>query len=140
MGAWDMSWDHRGSSSGGFSNYWSRPSHQDAAVEGYFKSGTSLPNAKLWNRTVAGFPDVAAQAANFSFYFSGKEYNGICGTSGASPSFTGIISLVNEMRLAVGKKPLGYLNRLIYEHLGPRGAFTDITSGSNPGCGTSGFH
>lgn len=49
--------------------------------------------------------------------------------SPSTPTFTAIIGLVNEARLAAGKNRLGYLNRLIYEYLGPAGAFNDITSG-----------
>jgi hypothetical protein len=40
--------------------------------------------------------------------------------------------------VAAGKKSLGFLNPLIYSAQG-QAAFTDITTGSNPGCGTKGF-
>jgi len=137
----EVCWEEgiRGASSGGFSNYWARPSYQNTAVETYFKSGTNLPEATMYNRTGAGFPDVAAQASNYVILMNSKYWN-VSGTSLASPAFTAIIGLVNEARLAVGKRSLGYLNPLIYKVLGPGGAFNDITSGSNPGCGTSGFH
>lgn len=61
----------------------------------------------------------------------------IGGTSAASPTFTGIVSLLNDARIAAGKPPLGFLNPLIYSK-GTK-AFNDITIGSNPGCGTEGF-
>jgi len=137
----EVCWEEKGySPSGGFSNYWARPSYQNAAVEAYFSANTSLPKAGLYNRTGAGFPDVAAQAVNFPIFLHPDEIVHASGTSMASPTFTGIIGLVNEVRLALGKRSLGYLNPLIYKVLGPKGAFNDITSGSNPGCGTSGFH
>ena len=44
---------------------------------------------------------------------------------------------MNDFRLSHGKAPLGFLNPLIYSK-GVAG-FNDITSGSNPGCGTNGF-
>jgi hypothetical protein len=46
--------------------------------------------------------------------------------------------LLNDARLKAKKSPLGFLNPLIYT-LGLPG-FNDITSGSNPGCGTPGFN
>ena len=49
----------------------------------------------------------------------------------------GVISLLNDYLISKGKSPLGFLNPMIYS-TGAIG-FNDITSGSNPGCGTSGF-
>jgi len=59
------------------------------------------------------------------------------GTSCAAPSAAGLVALLNDARLSAGKGPLGFLNQLFYAH--PE-AFTDITAGSNPGCGTQGFY
>ncbi|KAL4252873.1 tripeptidyl-peptidase II [Abortiporus biennis] len=42
------------------------------------------------------------------------------GTSASSPTFAGVISLLNDFRIS-------------------QAGFNDITSGSNPGCGTNGF-
>merc|ERR1712176_128882 len=122
-------------SSGGFSNYWKRPSFQDAAIEAYFSNPTiRYPDASLYNNTGAGFPDVAAQATDYTVVFDGKAYQSWGGTSAAAPTFTAIIGLVNAARLAAGKRGLGYLNPLIYKVLGPGGAFNDITSGFSQGC------
>lgn len=44
--------------------------------------------------------------------------------------------MLNEERLAVGKKSIGFLNPIIYAH--PE-MFNDVTIGGNPGCGTQGF-
>ena len=49
----------------------------------------------------------------------------------------GIISLLNDYLISNGKPPLGFLNFLLYFY-GVEG-LNDITSGSNPGCGTEGF-
>ncbi|KAL6079281.1 polynucleotide 3'-phosphatase [Balamuthia mandrillaris] len=64
----------------------------------------------------------------------------VAGTSCAAPTVAGIISLLNDLRFQVGKPQLGFLNPFIYQTANkyPQ-AFNDITSGSNPGCGTSGF-
>jgi tripeptidyl-peptidase-1 len=126
-------------SSGGFSNYFARPSYQDAAVKGYFNSGQSgLPSSSLYNTSGAGIPDVSAQGENFDVIVNGFT-NPVDGTSCSSPAFTGIVGLLNEARLSAGKTSLGYLNQLIYKTAGPAGAFNDVTKGSNPGCDTQGF-
>lgn len=124
-----------GLSSGGFSNYWARPSYQKSAVEGYLSSAPNLPEKNRFNQTGAGFPDIAAQAEDYMIVYGGSG-TPVSGTSCSSPTVTGIFSLVNDARLAAGKKPLGYLNQLIYKNAD---VFNDITSGNNPGCGTNGF-
>lgn len=126
-----------GLSSGGFSNYWARPSYQKEAVAHYFKVAQNLPPAHLFNQTGAGIPDVSAQAESFNVVVGGTPaFGGVSGTSCASPTFTGIMSLVNELRIAAGKSTLGFLNPLFYKH--PE-MFNDITSGTNPGCNMPGF-
>lgn len=59
------------------------------------------------------------------------------GTSASSPTFAGVIALVNDALIAAGKSPLGFLNPLIYGAAST--TFTDVTSGSSFGCGTNGF-
>jgi subtilase family serine protease len=60
----------------------------------------------------------------------------VFGTSASSPTVGAIITLINEQRANVGKKPVGFINPVLYEN---PGALNDITVGTNPGCGTSGF-
>lgn len=48
-----------------------------------------------------------------------------------------LIAMINDARLTAGKPTLGFLNPLLYS-MGSAG-LTDITVGSNPGCGTPGF-
>jgi tripeptidyl-peptidase-1 len=48
-----------------------------------------------------------------------------------------VVALVNDMMLADGHAPLGFLNPWLYSE-GYK-AFTDILSGDNDGCGTTGF-
>lgn len=61
------------------------------------------------------------------------------GTSVASPITAGVLTLVNDALLAAGKRPLGFLNPMLYSTKGA--GFTDITSGSVTGCNdtTAGF-
>ena len=82
------------------------------------------------------FPDVAAQSVNFLIFFEGSS-GLVDGTSAASPTFAGIVSLLNDARIRAGKSPLGFLNPLFYSL---KSGFNDITTGNNPGCGTPGFN
>ena len=123
-------------SSGGFANYFARPSYQDDAVSHYFKVASNLPPASRYNSSGAGIPDVAAAAEGFVIVWNGFSTE-VAGTSCASPTFSGIVALLNDLRLQAGKSTLGYLNPMIYKH--PE-VFTDITSGNNPGCFTAGFY
>ncbi|KIJ37427.1 hypothetical protein M422DRAFT_260099 [Sphaerobolus stellatus SS14] len=122
-------------SGGGFSNYFPRPSYQDDAVVPFLKAIGDL-NKGFFNPNGRGIPDVAAQGDNFEVVIGG-ETGLIGGTSAASPTFAGIVALLNDARIAAGKPPLGFLNPLIYSK-GTK-AFNDITIGKNPGCGTEGF-
>ena len=49
----------------------------------------------------------------------------------------GIFSLLNDFLISQGRRPLGFLNPWLYGN--GRQGFTDVTAGSNPGCGTDGF-
>lgn len=121
-------------SSGGFSYRWPVPSWQKAAVQS-FLAGEGLPDPKLYSKTGRGFPDVSAQAVNYMVIAFGVPQP-VAGTSCASPTFAGILSLVNDVRLRAGKPSLGFVNPLLYKN---PGALNDVTSGCNPGCGTQGF-
>ncbi|KAJ3274902.1 hypothetical protein HDV01_001766 [Terramyces sp. JEL0728] len=122
-------------STGGFSNYFATPSYQSTNVQTYLTSlGTTYKG--LYNATGRGFPDVAAQATNFNI-INGGSSTSVSGTSCSSPTFAGVISNLNDYLLGQGKAPLGFLNPWLYSK-GYQG-LNDITSGSNPGCGTNGF-
>ncbi|THG99451.1 hypothetical protein EW026_g2904 [Hermanssonia centrifuga] len=128
-------------SGGGFSNYFDRPAYQAAAVPGYLNKLPKGTYKGLYNPKGRGIPDVAAQAENYRFFFQGRA-SIIGGTSAASPTFAGIVALLNDVRMKHGRPSLGFLNPLIYT-LGAFGAhsgFNDITIGNNPGCGTKGFN
>jgi len=68
-------------------------------------------------------------------YNEGKAIR-IGGTSASSPAFAAILTRINEERLRIGKKTVGFVNPTLYAH--PE-VLHDITNGTNPGCGTSGF-
>merc|ERR1739848_12493 len=94
-------------SGGGFSTYTPRPSYQQSAVEGYLKSGVTLPPSSYFNSSNRGYPDVAAAGNNFAVYLNSVSVNK-----------TG--------------KPLGFMNPLLYKMAAEKpSAFTDIVSGDN---------
>jgi len=86
-------------------------------------------------QTGRAFPDLAAQGENV-IIFDGGRSGTVAGTSCSSPIVASTIALLNAELIAAGKAPVGFLNPFIYSN--PT-LFSDITSGSNPGCGTQGF-
>jgi len=128
-------------SGGGFSNYFPRPSYQTTAVGNYLKTmAGKLPDQSKWNNTGRAYPDVSAQAWNFIIVQDLVPLPGVAGTSCAAPTFSGVIALLNDLRLQNNKAPLGFLNPLLYQIVSDHPTvFTDIVKGNNPGCGTTGF-
>jgi tripeptidyl-peptidase-1 len=123
-------------SSGGFSNYWKRPSYQDDAIKAYLHH-VGEKNKPYFNRHGRGFPDVAAQGFGFRVYDKGvlKSYQG---TSASAPAFAGVVALLNDARLRAKKPSLGFLNPLLYAN---PDALNDITLGGSTGCdGNARFH
>ncbi|KAI5367148.1 putative peptidase S53, activation domain, Sedolisin domain, peptidase S8/S53 domain superfamily [Septoria linicola] len=122
-------------SGSGFSDYFARPSYQDHAVS---KSLAKLGkrNSGLYNRKGRAFPDVAAHGTTFNYIRNGISDT----TQGAEvPMLTvaGVLTQVNDALLAAGKRPVGFLNPLLYKTKGC--GFTDTTKGSSTGCDTDGF-
>lgn len=117
---------------------WDRPEWQNDAIENYLKqTNISLPSTDLFNKNGRGFPDVSAQGTNYVVINNGVTFSSVDGTSCACPTFGGIISLLNDVRLSQGKSPLGFLNPFLYSN---PSIFNDIIEGNNPGCGTNGFY
>ncbi|RPD75551.1 subtilisin-like protein [Lentinus tigrinus ALCF2SS1-7] len=122
--------------SGGFSNFFPRPSYQDGAVQTYLDRGTLAAYSGRYNAAGRAYPDVSAHGVDY-LYNLGGDFAYAYGTSTSTPAFASLVALLNDRLLNVGKAPLGFLNPLLYSR--GAGAFTDVTSGSNPGCGTDGF-
>lgn len=134
------------SSGGGFSNIFTTPNYQKAAVAKYFADSNppypyyfdgkyNSSGGGLYNRNGRGIPDVAAVGDNLAVYVGG-EFTLEGGTSASSPIFAAIVNRIVEERIKHGKGPLGFINPTLYEH--PY-VLNDITNGTNPGCGTEGF-
>ncbi|KAF7335278.1 Tripeptidyl peptidase A [Mycena sanguinolenta] len=124
-------------SGGGFSNYFPRPSYQDAAVQGFLNKLRKGTYSGLFNPNGRAIPDVATQSEFFRVFIGGVPFH-VAGTSAASPTFAGFVTLLNDARLKKGLPPLGFLNPLLYSKAAS--GFNDITVGNNPGCGTEGFN
>ncbi|KAH9176752.1 subtilisin-like protein [Lactarius sanguifluus] len=122
-------------SGGGFSAYFPRPFYQYSAVPTFLQR-LGLRYSGLYNPGGRGVPDIALQGMNFGIIFKTK-FKSLDGTSCATPTAAGIISLLNDYRISNGRPPLGFLNPFLYG-IGLEG-LNDITSGSNPGCKTKGF-
>lgn len=136
-------------SSGGFANYFPTPDYQKSAVKKYFtkhdpghpyyvanKEANNIgENGGIYNRAGRGIPDISANGANFRAFNGGENYHWF-GTSLAAPLWASIITLINQERAAIGKGPVGFINPMLYENTD---ALTDITNGTNPNCGSSGF-
>lgn len=141
-------------SGGGFSNIYPRPSYQDSTLNSYFAShdpgykyyntsGTNNPStaitqngALIYNRGGRGYPDVSAIGDNVVIINNALPVT-IGGTSAAAPVFAAILNRINEERIAVGKKTVGFVNPTLYAN---PSNFNDITVGNNSGCNTPGFY
>ncbi|KAH9030888.1 subtilisin-like protein [Lactarius pseudohatsudake] len=122
-------------SGGGFSMHFTRPDYQEGMVAPFLGSLGSQ-YAGLYDPRGRGIPDISAQASRCVSTHEAR-LSGVSGTSVSAPIVAGIVSLLNDYLISTGRHRLGFLNLLLYGH-GHDGV-NDITSGSNPGCGTDGF-
>jgi len=126
-------------SGGGFSQFNLRPSYQNTAVANYLKLNIAFPPAGSFNSSGRATPDFAALGdEHFQVIVGGRTFS-IGGTSASAPTFSAIVSILNDYRLNAGKTTLGFVNPLFYNLAATNnGAFYDITIGDNKeGCGTS---
>lgn len=93
-----------------------------------------IARATLLRRQRRGFPDVSALGGQKNQYCItlGDRKAGVAttayGTSAATPVVAGVVAKLNEIRLAAGKPPMGFLNPFIYAH--PEG-WNDVTVGAS---------
>ncbi|KAJ9467738.1 Tripeptidyl-peptidase sed1 [Diplonema papillatum] len=111
-------------SGGGFSYDFPVPPYQQADITKYL-SVVAKPKSSY--ATGRGSPDVSALAENFNIISSGRVEQ-VGGTSASSPSFTGMMTLLNEECLRLSGKTLGYVNPMFYAN---PSMFTDVTKGTN---------
>eukprot|EP00465_Bigelowiella_longifila_P006391 CAMPEP_0185253796 /NCGR_PEP_ID=MMETSP1359-20130426/2392_1 /TAXON_ID=552665 /ORGANISM="Bigelowiella longifila, Strain CCMP242" /LENGTH=129 /DNA_ID=CAMNT_0027836223 /DNA_START=116 /DNA_END=505 /DNA_ORIENTATION=- len=87
-------------------------------IKDYLQSTAGLPPPSSYNSSARGYPDVSAISED--------------GTSQSSPTVAGIFSLLMDMRLQAGLKPLGFLGPRLYmiAEKFPGEAFQDVTEGT----------
>lgn len=100
---------------------------QKDAVAEFFKVAPQLPPTGSFPRGGRATPDVAGLGEGYSVVIEGRM-TAVGGTSASTPMFAGLISLLNEARLAKKMPAMGYLNSWLYKN--PQ-VFTDITLGDN---------
>lgn len=126
----EMATDQFGSG-GGFSSQFDQTNAawQADATAKYLKTvdPSTLPPADSFPATGRGTPDVSALGEGFQVYVGGHP-TGVGGTSASSPTFAGLVSLLNEARLTAGKPAMGFLNPFLYKN---PDAFFDVVKGSN---------
>jgi len=128
-------------SGGGFSQYFPTGSFQTAAVASYLSSGVKMPEACAFNSTGRATPDAAALGDIHFQVVNGGSVIPVGGTSASTPTFSAVITLLNDILLNKQKPVLGYLNTWIYSTAASTpNAFFDVTDGDNinPGCCRSG--
>ncbi|KAK8095051.1 alkaline serine protease AorO [Apiospora hydei] len=109
-----------------FNNTDDASAHNSSAAPG----GITAPGR--FNRLGRAYPDVAANGDNFVISHRGALAR-IGGTSASCPLFGSLLNLINEERLAAGKRgPVGFVNPVLYAH--PE-VFRDVSTGGNRGCG-----
>lgn len=119
---------------GGFSEHWSRPPWQSAAVSRYLRSSASdLPRGEGFFRAEnsRAYPDVSAMGTAFVTINNGQIVPA-SGTSASVPLVAAIIAMLNDLRLSRGESPLGLVAPLFYSlaRTHPH-VFRDVTSGDN---------
>jgi len=123
---------------GGFSTAIDQPAYQASAVAQYFNTvpASRLPDPHMYNAKMRAYPDIAFAGERYvvvlddgTGQFKTEE---VSGTSASSPALAGLLSLINEQRLAQGLGALGFLNPLLYRAatVAPQ-VFNDVTEGSN---------
>jgi len=128
-------------SGGGFSQYFPTGSYQTSAVAGYLQSGVTMPEACAFNASGRSTPDVSALGDIHFQVINGGSKITVGGTSASSPSFSAILTLLNDIRLNNGESTLGFANTWIYQTAASNPtAFFDVTVGDNfvTGCCKSG--
>jgi len=128
-------------SGGGFSQYFPTAAYQASAVQMYLGSGVKMPEACAFNASGRATPDVSALGDIHFQVVNGGSVIPVGGTSASAPSFSAVMSLLNDQLLNSGKPVLGFLNTWIYQTASANPtAFFDVVVGDNinPGCCKSG--
>eukprot|EP00040_Diaphanoeca_grandis_P001857 m.19799 g.19799 ORF g.19799 m.19799 type:complete len:634 (-) comp12617_c0_seq1:235-2136(-) len=119
---------------GGFSDTFPMPDFQQDAVRNYISvAASTLPPQSKWNASGRAYPDVSALGGEVNPYcvHVGGMFSGVAGTSASCPVAAAVFAKLNEVRLAAGGRPLGFLNPWIYKNAST--GFNDVKQGVNCG-------
>jgi subtilase family serine protease len=122
-------------STGGFSQYFARPSWQDSAVKSYIKTLNGHLDG-FYDPSMRAIPDISAVGTDFEIIAGGIPHY-LQGTSASAPVFASLIALIDDARIRAGKRPLGYLNEHLYSAK-VKSVLQDITSGQSASCNFNG--
>ena len=117
-------------SGGGFDWTETPASYQTAAIKKYFNQGqpnSFYPPTTSYNAQGRGTPDVSALGWGFVVINAGAPIT-VGGTSASSPTFAGVLTLINDALFNAGKPALGFINPWLYQN---PSILTDITIGNN---------
>jgi len=118
-------------SGGGFSYHFDTAPYQKDAVQTYLNTAKGLPPSTAFNAGGRATPDVSALGIGYTVVVKGKDLS-IGGTSASTPTFSALITLLNDKLFNANKPALGFLNQWIYQtDAADPAAFTDITIGDN---------
>jgi len=114
-------------SGGGFS--WNGPAFkaQTAAVAAYLKAAPQLPPKGSYDASGRATPDVSALGEGFQVV-RGSSTSSVAGTSAAAPTFSAVVSMLNEARIQAKMKPMGLFAPFAYAN--PH-CFHDVVVGTN---------
>jgi kumamolisin len=117
---WNETATGHGATGGGVSDFFGVPSYQ---------TGVNVPISLNGSNRGRGVPDVAGNAdpdTGYQIRVDGQN-GAVGGTSAVAPLYAGLAARLNQQRA----NPVGFLNPIIYNTVGPKGGFTDITEGDN---------
>ena len=90
----------------------------------------AVPQPGYFNSTGRAYPDVSTYGSNYFVYMNGEILRE-SGTSASAPTFAAMVTLWNDMRLAYGQPPLGFIAPFLYAvHSVHPEAFNDIVTGN----------
>jgi len=119
-------------SGGGFSWLFDCPDYQNASVQHYLSTVSELPPSTSYNPNGRATPDVSALGSEEFQVMIGGTCTLVGGTSASTPTFGGIVTLLNDIRLNNNLPTLGFLNPLLYQLASQYSdAFFDVTVGNN---------
>ncbi|KAG6021206.1 hypothetical protein E4U41_002556, partial [Claviceps citrina] len=78
------------------------------------------------------YPDVSAAARGYLMYVQGSLRQ-VYGTSGSTPVVASMVARINDARLKLGKRSVGFVNPVLYRHSGE--FMRDVRAGHSTGCG-----